>query len=339
MKMYKPSRSVLYGRSIIVDTCAPVAPFSALETSVSPDSLVNSYADADVTLAVFTIVDDLPNSIEQTIRLIAQNRRYFLTRAKQFVLVDSADDVRTAKAQDKLAVGFAFQGSNAMLGELALVEVYRRLGVIQMLLAYNTANLAADGCHEGRNAGLTKFGRALITEMNRVGVIVDVSHVGIRSSLEALEITQRPPVFSHSTPKKFGSHDRNITDEQIRACASKDGVICLTGLGIFMDSLTQKASVSKLSDTIEYVAQLVGPGHIGIGLDYMIDVESMARFIRTNDALYGGGGQYPADGYIEFLPPSALPEVSEELTRRGYAEHEVRGILGENYHRVLAANL
>jgi len=225
-----------------------------------------------------------------------------------------------------------------LLGELSLVEVYRRLGVIQMLLAYNAGNLAADGCHESRNAGLSQFGRSLVAEMNRVGMIIDVSHVGFRSSLEALELTAKPPVFSHSTPKKLAPHDRNITDEQIRACASKDGVTCLTGVGLFMDGERARASASKFADTIEYVAQLVGPRHAGIGLDYVIDAEGMAHYVRANAGLYGGGRQYPADGYVDFAPPSVLLEVTEQLIRRGYSHDEICGILGENYLRVLDAN-
>jgi membrane dipeptidase len=106
---------------------------------------------------------------------------------------------------------------------------------------------------------------------------VDITHVGLRSSLEAIEACTRPPVFSHSTPRKFAAHDRNITDEQIRACASKDGVNGLTGLGLFMDMQTHRASVSKFVDTIEYATQLVGPQYAAIGLDYVIDKDSMAR--------------------------------------------------------------
>lgn len=332
------SPSALYKNALVVDTTVPLSPFAAIQSAFGPEQLVDAYTQAGVTFAVFTVVDDFPNSIEQTIKLIGENRRYFLTRPEKFVLADRADDVQNAKAADKLAVAFAFQGSNALLGELALVEVYRRLGVIQMLLAYNAGNLAADGCHESRNAGLSQFGRSLVAEMNRVGMIVDVTHVGLRSSLEALELTTRPAIFSHSTPKKFAPHDRNITDEQIRACASKDGMIGLTGLGLFMDAQHQKASASKLADTIEYVAQLVGPRHAGIGLDYVIDSESMARYIRANAAFYGGGNQYPADGYIDFAPPSILPEVSDQLIRRGYSDDEVSGILGANYLRVLDAN-
>ena len=185
---------------------------------------------------------------------------------------------------------------------------------------------------------MTQFGRELIAEMNRVGMILDVTHVGLRSSLEALELTTRPPLFSHSTPKKFAAHDRNITDEQIRACACKDGVTCLSGVGLFMNETDRKASASRLADTIDYVAQLVGPKHAGVGLDYVMDARSMARYIRNNAVLYGGGQQYPADGQIDFASPSILPQVTAELIRRGYSEVDVRGILGGNYLRVLEAN-
>lgn len=328
----------LYQRAIVVDTTAPLAPFASVPTSVDADELVATYAGAGVTLTIFTVVDDFPNSIEQTLKLIGENRRYFLARPNVCRMADCAADARTAKAEGKLAVAFAFQGTNALLGDVTLVEVYRRLGVIQMLLAYNAANFTADGCHERRNAGLSEFGRRLIAEMNRVGVIVDVSHVGLRSSLEALDLTTKPPVFSHSTPKHFAPHDRNITDEQIQACAARGGVIGLTGLGLFMDGEHQKATATRLAETIDYVAQLVGARHAAIGLDYVADPASMARYLRTNAGLYGGGQQYPTDGVMEFAPPSVLAGVAADLSQRGYSDNDVRGILGENYLRVLEAN-
>lgn len=237
--------NALYKSAIVVDALAAVAPFSYVE-GIDPERYAQSYAGSGVTYVVFTVVSDMPNSIEQSVRLLAINRRFIQAQPERFMLADSATEVRKAKATGRLAVGFAFQGTNALLGDLALVEVYRRLGVVQMLLAYNVANFAADGCHEKRNAGLTDFGRRLIIEMNRVGIILDVTHVGLRSSLEALELTRKPAIFSHSTPKKFAPHDRNITDAQIKACASKGGLICLNGVGLFIDDRTRKPPLPAL---------------------------------------------------------------------------------------------
>lgn len=328
----------LYSSAIVVDAAAPISPYAAIDTGASSDSIVRPYEEAGVTFSIFTVVDDFPNSIEQTFKLLCINRRYFLSQPEKYVLANRPEDVRQAKLKGRLAVSFAFQGSNALLGDLSLVESYRRLGVIQMLLAYNVANMAADGCHEERNAGLSQFGRQLIAEMNRLGMIVDVSHVGIRSSLEALEVTSKPPVFSHSTPQKFSTHARNISDQQIRACASKDGLVGLTGVSLFMDPADRSKIVSRLTDTIEYVVQLVGARHAGVGLDYVSHPGPLMRHLRANAGLYGGGKQYSTDEQIYFSAPSVLPQVAEELLRRRYSEIDVKGILGENYLRVWAAN-
>jgi membrane dipeptidase len=323
---------------LTIDACAPLAPVAPVDIAFTGEQRVAAYSSAGVACAVFSIVDDLPNSIEQTVKLIAQNRRFFLSQPQKYVLADNAGDIRRARAEGKFAACFAFQGTNALMGDLALVESYRRLGVIQMLLAYNSANFVADGCHETRNAGLTQFGRGLIEEMNRVGMIVDLTHVGQRSSLEALDLTTRPPIFSHSTPKHFVAHDRNITDEQIRACAVKSGVVCLSGVGLFMDRETQRATPARIAETIDYVVQLVGPTHAGIGLDYIIDTEFLARYVRQNSQSYGDGAQYPSDGYVDFAPPSAVSAIAEALMSRNYTHDDVGAILGGNYLRVLDAN-
>ncbi len=337
--MHEAAAASLYGKSLVVDATAPLAPFSASNPDLTPDELIAAYADAGVTCAVFTVVDDFPNSIEQSIKILGLNRQYVLGRPDRCILVDQVSDVFEAKKHGKLAVAFAFQGTNALLGELSLVEVYRRLGVIQMLLAYNSGNLAADGCHESRNAGLTHFGRQLVKEMNRVGVVIDLTHVGVRSSLEAIELTTAPPLFSHSTPKHFCAHDRNITDEQIRACAQKEGVVCLSGVGLFMDAEHGRATASRLAETIDYVVQLTGPRHAGFGMDFIKDAEWMRRFIRSNAALYGDGAQYPKNELIDFAPPAILPQVVANLSRRGYAETDIQSVLGTNYLRVLEKTL
>ncbi len=327
----------LYRTAIVIDSTAPMAPvlFPSFSSPLTPDQLAGVYADSGVTAAGFTVGVDHFASIEQTIKLIAANRRYVRSRPDRLVMVERAADIRRAKAEGKLGVMFGFQGTNGLMGDLNLVEVYRRLGVGHMLLAYNEKNFVADGCHELTDAGLSRFGFNLIEEMNRVGMVVDVTHTGYRSSLDALAASNQPVIFSHSTPKAFVQHDRNITDDQIDACARTGGVVGLTGVGLFMDpNGGRDASAAKIVETIDYVVQRVGARHVGIGLDCMSDTDLMARILKASGSKYGSGNQYPADGFIAFQGPAALPEITERLLQRNYPESEVRGILGENFLRV-----
>ncbi len=325
----------LYDDAIVIDSTAPMAPIvGLLSTPLTPDELVAPYRDHGVTLTSFTVGVDHIVSIEQTVKLLAQNRRFVLSRPDQLLLVQSAADIRRAKAERKLGVNFGFQGTNGLLGDLAMVEVYRTLGVGHMLLAYNEKNLVGDGCHELDAGGLSRFGFRLIEEMNRVGMVVDVTHTAYRTSMDAMGASTQPVIFSHSTPKAFVEHDRNITDDQIDACAKTGGVIGLTGVGLFMDPAGKDASAAKIAATIDYVVQRVGPRHAGIGLDCMSDTDLMARILRAGGTKYGSGNQYPADGMIVFEGPRVLPGVTEELLKRNYPEADIRGILGENFLRV-----
>ena len=158
---------------------------------------------------------------------------------------------------------------NALNGDVAMVGFYHRLGVRQMLFAYNRNNAAGGGCHD-EDIGLTPFGRAVVAEMNRVGMTVDASHCGHRTSLEAMEVSAKPVIFSHSNPWALTARGRNIRDDQIRGCAATGGVIGLNGIGHFMDD--PEARSESVFRRIDYVVQMVGAEHAGIGLDYPFPV-------------------------------------------------------------------
>lgn len=146
-------------------------------------------------IASFTVGIDHLHSIETQIRVLATARRYFLARPERCVLVRTAADIVQAKQDRKLAVNFHLQGTNALLGDLHLVEVYRALGVGHMLMAYNEKNLVGDGCHERTDAGLSHFRVRLVREMNRVGILVDLSHTRYRTSMDVLEASAAPVIF------------------------------------------------------------------------------------------------------------------------------------------------
>lgn len=164
------------------------------------------------------------------IRVLAGFRRWLLQNESEYVLAGTVVDIQRARGQHKLAVSFDLEGANMLCQDVAMVELFAKLGVRQMLLAYNRDNSCAGGCH-GAGGGLTPLGREVVSEINRSGIVMDCSHASKRSSLEIMELSRRPVIFSHTNVKAIHDHPRTIDDEQILACAAQDGVIGLTGLG------------------------------------------------------------------------------------------------------------
>ena len=141
-------------------------------------------------------------------------------RADELLLVTKAEDMERAKREGKLGIIFHFQGSSPVEKDLGLVEIFYRLGVRVMQLTYNVKDFVGDGCEETGNGGLSDFGKKLIREMNRVGMVVDLSHTGHRTTMEAMEVSQSPCVFSHSGCSAVFRSNRNIHDDQIKAVAA-----------------------------------------------------------------------------------------------------------------------
>jgi membrane dipeptidase len=165
--------------------------------------------------------------------------------------------------------------------------------------------------------------------MNRVGMLVDCAHTGYRTTMETLEASTSPAIISHTNVRALGDHPRCVRDDQIQACAATGGVLGITGLSAFLGE--GGATPERLVDHIDHVAELVGPQHAGLGLDYVYDLPTFEFFVaRMPD-------RYPPDqGYAEMaqLELEDIPRITAELLRRGYAEKEIRGILGENWLRV-----
>lgn len=269
---------------------------------------------------------------QDTLRNIAHFRRWLAERPDEYALVDAVDDIASAKQAGKLAIAFDIEAAEALDGNIEMIGLYRRLGVRQMLLAYNRDNAFAGGCHDG-DRGLTPLGREAVKEMNRVGITVDCSHTSHRSTMEIMEITDKPVVFSHSNPRALCDHGRNIHDDQVDACARTGGVIGINGVGLFLGG--NEISTAAMVRHIDYVAERNGPDHVGIGLDYAPDDEDMEALFKAHPEAWPG---YTPDmmGKNQFAAPEQLPELTEQLLQRGYSEAEVRGILGGNFMRVAA---
>lgn len=325
--------SIMSG-SLVVDMLSPNAPGHALLPGATGfDHCMELYAAAGVTWVSLTVALDHMTSIEATMKAIGLARRHILDRPDRYVFIDSVDDVSRAKRENRLGVNFNFQGTNPLAGDLGMVEIYRRLGVGHMLMAYNFKNFVGDGCHEPGDGGLSRYGMNLVQEMNRVGMIVDVSHTGHRTSMEVFEVSQAPVIFSHSNPRALHEHERNIRDDQIRACAAKDGVIGINGVGIFMSNSGDDVSAEMLIRQIDHVAALVGPRHIGFGLDFVEDTEALKGLVKADPARYAKDGGYLSET-LHFSPPAVIGAVADGLLARGYGDTDVIGILGENFLRV-----
>ena len=284
-------------------------------------------------LISLTVAHDY-HSLNQTIHKIAKERAYFAARADEYVFVETVNDVLRAKDEDKLAVYINFQGTNPIDSNLDMIEVYYKLGVRHMLMAYNIKNAAGDGCTERTDGGLTRFGEQMVGEMNRVGMLVDGSHTGYRTTMDMMEVSKDPVVFTHCNACGVWDHHRNLRDDQIKACAKGGGVIGVDGVGAFLG--TGDDSVEMLLDHIDYIAVLVGPQHLGFGIDYVFDLDYSKAVMQNAGPWVPQIAQTDAKEWVDikYVEPEQIPQVTEGLIQRGYADNDIRGILGAKWLRV-----
>ena len=224
------------------------------------------------------------------------------------VLALTADDIRQAKSEGKVAVIMAVENSDATEGSLNVLRMLHRIGVRSMGLTHNTSSRAADGNAETRSrSGLTTFGVELVREMNRIGMVVDVAHLSEPGYRDVLETADRPIINSHTTCTALCDHPRNLTDQQIKALAENGGVMGMTFVPSFVDDHTP--TFERFIDHIDHAVQLVGPQYVGIGSDF------------------DGGGTLVKDANV-------FPSITESLLEKGYTPEDVQLILGENFLRV-----
>ena len=251
--------------------------------------------------------------------------------APRLTLAVSARDIRQAAADGKIAGLMGLEGGHAIEDDLANVEHFYDLGIRYMTLTWSNANGWADSSGDApRHGGLTDFGRQVVGEMNRLGMLVDVSHVSDDTFWDVLEVAQAPVIASHSSARALVDVPRNLSDDMLRAVGANGGVVMVNFGGTFIDPAKAGAGavaldwllhlgpspvpLARLLDQIEHVARVAGVDHVGLGSDF--------------------------DGTL-FLPEGArdvagFPNVTAGLLARGFPEDDVRKILGENLLRVFA---
>lgn len=306
--------------------CMPLTPH---DTGFLPQLQRHRDAGADVVMVNVGFGDD---GVEAHLRVLASMRDWLAANARDYRLIESVDDIELARANGQLAVGFDIEGANAVGDQLSLLGLYRDLGVRWMLLAYNRNNRAGGGCQDD-DPGLTDFGRRMLREMARVGIVACCSHTGYRTAREAIDESPTPVIFSHSNARALVDHPRNIPDDLIKACAARGGVVGVNGIGIFLGD--NDASVANVARHVLHMLDLVGSEHVGLGLDYIFDASDLAAEIAANPDKFPPHLGYSAD--IAMTAPEQLPDLAEELSRRGVDDTSLARIFGGNWLRVARA--
>ena len=325
----------LMSEAIVTDMTFPCCPRHLLfPADAMLYAALDQFSAAGVRFVSLTVGLDHYPSIEFTIKDIAAYRAAIEARPDAYRLVQSYSDIEAAVNGGQLAVGMHFQGTNPLADDLNMVGVYRKLGIGHMLLAYNSRNSTGDGCHEKENAGLSLFGRMLIERMNAEGVIVDLTHTGERTALDAAEVSTEPVICSHSSARALFDHERNIRDVLIRACAASGGVVGVTGVGIFMSQAGDDISAETIANHVRHVADLVGPEHVGFGLDYVTNTDALVTILEASSDRFPSDNPSYRKPEFHFAGPEVIVEVAEVLLRDNYPEAAVRGVLGDNFVRV-----
>ncbi|MFQ5773676.1 MAG: membrane dipeptidase [Kiloniellaceae bacterium] len=287
--------------------------------------------------AVHVTIAYWENFRETVGRIVEWNRRF--EEFSDFILpAQSAEDVRRAEAEKKTGIIFGAQNCSPIEDDIGLVQVLYDLGVRFMQLSYNNQSLLATGCFEKEDAGITRMGREVIREMNRVGLVVDMSHSGERSTLEAIEISQRPIAITHANPAFWAPARRNKSDAVLEALGESGGML---GLSLYPHHLkgSSECPLESFCAMAVRAAELMGVDHIGIGSDLCQDqpdsvVEWMRNGTWTRSIDYGEGSKGRAGFPVQpawFRCNRDFANLTRGLRAIGFDDAEVRKIMGGNW--------
>lgn len=313
---------------LIWDMVLPLAPV------VKNDfALLRRFYDAGHSYVSLTIAGD-DCGLAEAMHRLAGARRQIAQWPDHLVLALGADDVLSAHASGKLAVGLHLEGTECLERDPDAVDLFYGLGIRHAILAFNQNNSAAGGCGDLGNVGLSRLGRRYLDRMADVGMLLDASHMSVLSSLEAIDYIGRPVVFTHSNARGLHDHYRNVTDEQARACAASGGLVGVSGSTAYLGRYPSLAE--GVFRHIDYLVQRIGADHVGLGTDYVADADALVRLVaaRPDEWPTDDGTSY-AD--IAYLPPEDIHPLIELMEDAGYEESAVAAILGGNYVRIASA--
>jgi microsomal dipeptidase-like Zn-dependent dipeptidase len=281
------------------------------------------------------------NTRETLTRFGEWNRR-FEQHADLIMPVYEPADIQRARASNRIGVFFGAQNCSPIEDDIDMIAVMRRMGLMIMQLTYNNQSLLATGCYEAQDNGITRFGRQAIGEMNRTGMIIDMSHSSEKSTLEAIELSTRPVIISHANPSTFHAAKRNKSDKVLKAIAESGGLL---GFSMYPFHLKggPDCTLDSFCDMIASTADLMGVDHIGLGTDLcqgqpqsVLDWMRNGRWSKEMD--FGEGSKSNA-GWPRpltwFQDNRDFPAIIEGLRKKGFSKTDVHKIMGLNWLKQL----
>lgn len=278
-------------------------------------------------------------SARPTLDTISRWYRVFREYEEYVVLATCGEDVRIAKANNKTAVILGMQNTSSFEDDLGLVEVFHRLGIRVAQATYNLQNFVGASCYDPVDAGLTRFGRFVLAEMNRVGMVMDTSHVGDRTTLDCIEHSSRPVVVTHANPSFFFEHKRNKSNDVLRAISSNGGII---GLATYPALCPSGTTLRTFCEMVARTVDLMGIEHVGMGSDCAMgwtteDAMTINMWHWSHQPDYGAHTkQHPGWSPMPDWWPSAAgyPNITAGLLDQGFSKEETAAIMGRNWLRI-----
>lgn len=277
------------------------------------------------------------NSYAEVLEFFAFWNGFIANHDEHFMRIDSANDLARVKALGKLGVILGLQNSDQFRSPKD-VDFFRGLGQRISQLTYNSRNFIGNGSTERTDEGISDFGAAIIERMNKVGMAIDVSHCGDKSTLDAFDMSKKPVLITHSNVRSLvGDHPRCKTDEAIKKVGKAGGVMGITGVRMFVKA-DEPTTIEHVLDHFDHVRKLIGAEHLGVGSDidlYGYDAmppEDNKRLRAGYKGSYGFREKIDVEGLNH---PKRMFDLTEGLIRRKYSDSDIKGILGGNFARVL----
>ena len=332
--------------SLVIDMLSPLVISRSIQQRWGPDlSGMTAQEEQDFRdsgIDVFHIAvgvggRDFEDQYQNTLLFVSGYNAIIASRPDLFVRIDSAEDLASVHGSGRMGILIGLQTSSHF-HTLDDVNQFYWLGQRVSQLTYNSRNMIGNGATERVDGGISDFGVAIIERMNEVGMAVDVSHSGDRTTLDACEISSRPVLFTHSNSRVLsGGHPRTKTDEAIRAMAATGGVMGITGVRMFVKD-REPTTIEDYIDHFDHVRDLIGVEHLGVGSDVDLhgyddlpadEYEALKAAYKDS---YAFRDKIDIDGVDH---PKRMFDLAEALIRRGYTDDHIRGILGGNFQRVL----